>query len=67
MDADLKTLEEKIAQTVQLCQHLRAENNQLRQELAAAQDENKRMSDKIEGATSRLESLLQHIPEVAEE
>lgn len=67
MDAELKTLEEKIAQTVQLCQHLRAENNQLRQELAAAQDENKRMNEKISGATSRLESLLQHIPEVAEE
>lgn len=67
MDAELKTLEEKIAQTVQLCQHLRAENNQLRQELAAARDENKRMNDKITGATSRLETLLQQIPEVAEE
>jgi len=67
MDADLKTLEEKIVQTVQLCQRLRAENTHLRQELATVQDENKRMHDKIDGATSRLETLLQQIPEVAEE
>jgi cell division protein ZapB len=67
MDAELKTLEEKIVQTVQLCQRLRAENIHLRQELATVRDENKRMHDKIDGAASRLETLLQHIPEVAEE
>lgn len=67
MDAELKALEDKISQAVMLCQRLRAENSHLRQELAAAKDESKRMHAKIEAASSRLEDLLQHIPEADEE
>ncbi len=66
MEAELKALEEKIGQAVLLCQRLRAENGQLRQALASAQDENKRLAEKIEGAAGRLEALLEHIPEVSE-
>ena len=66
MEAELKALEEKIAQIAQLCQQLRTENTQLRQQLAAALNDNKRLSDKVADATDRLENLLQQIPEVAQ-
>ena len=62
MDAEIKALEEKIAQFIQLNQRLRAENLSLRQELASAQVENRRLSEKMELAKSRLESLLEKIP-----
>ena len=63
MDAELKSLEDKITQFVTLCQRLRADNQQLRQQLASAQNENKQLSDKIGAAKTRLETLLSHIPE----
>lgn len=63
MEQELKALEEKIAQFVQLSQQLRAENSQLRQQLASAQNENKHLAEKINGAKGRLESLLSLIPE----
>ncbi len=63
MEAELKALEEKVGQLVQLCQQLRSENQHLRQQLAASQNESKQFIDKIEGARSRLENLLQQIPE----
>jgi cell division protein ZapB len=63
MDAQLKSLEDKINQFVTLCQRLRADNQQLRQQLASAQNENKQLSDKIGAAKTRLETLLSHIPE----
>jgi cell division protein ZapB len=58
MDAQLKSLEDKVNQFVTLCQRLRADNQQLRQQLASAQ-----LSDKIGAAKTRLETLLSHIPE----
>jgi len=63
MDAELKSLEEKINQFVALCQRLRADNHQLRQQLASAQSENKQLLDKVGAAKVRLESLLTQIPE----
>lgn len=63
MEAELKSLEEKISQFVQLCRRLRSENIQLRQQLAGATSENKHLSEKISTATSRLETLLTQIPE----
>jgi cell division protein ZapB len=63
MDAQLKSLEDKVNQFVTLCQRLRADNQQLRQQLASAQSENKQLSDKIGAAKTRLETLLSHIPE----
>ena len=63
MDAELKSLEEKINQFVAVCQRLRAENHQLRQQLASAQNENKQLNDKIGDAKTRLETLLAQIPE----
>ena len=63
MDAEIRSLEEKINQFVALCQRLRADNHQLRQQLASAQSENKHLSDKVVDAKTRLETLLSQIPE----
>lgn len=63
MDAELKALDEKIQQLVELCQRLRAQNIELRQKLAASQNENKRLGEKIGAARARLEGLLEKIPE----
>lgn len=63
MDADLKSLEHKLNQFVELCQRLRADNQQLRQQLASAVSSNKQLTEKIGTATNRLESLLNQIPE----
>jgi predicted nucleic acid-binding Zn-ribbon protein len=63
IDAELAALEEKIRQTVDLCRQLREENRSLRQRLAAAEHERLALEQKIEGTHSRLEHLLQRIPE----
>lgn len=65
MEAELKSLESKLGQLVNLCQQLRAENHQLRQEVAAALSTNRRLEDKIGGASERLEALLQQLPKDA--
>jgi cell division protein ZapB len=62
MEAELDTLDEKISQLVQLCHRLRNDNNELRQHLAAAHNQNKQLMEKIESARHRLESLLSRIP-----
>jgi cell division protein ZapB len=63
MDADLKALEQKLNQFVELCQRLRADNQQLRQQLASAASSNQQLTEKIGTATNRLETLLNQIPE----
>ncbi len=65
MEAELKSLESKLQQLVSLCQQLRTENHQLRQDVASALNANRKLEDKIGGATLRLEALLQQIPEDA--
>lgn len=63
MEAELNSLEEKISQLVQLCHRLRNDNNELRQDLAAAQNQSKQLAEKIESARQRLETLLNRLPE----
>jgi len=63
MEADLKALEQKLTQFLELCQRLRVDNQQLRQQLASAMNDNKQLSEKIGTAASRLENLLNQIPE----
>jgi cell division protein ZapB len=63
MDADMKSLERKLTQFIELCQRLRTDNQQLRQQLATAMSDNKQLTDKIGTATNRLENLLNQIPE----
>jgi cell division protein ZapB len=63
MDAELKSLEQKLNQFVELCQHLRSDNHQLRQQLASALHQNRQLEEKIGSAAHRLENLLSQIPE----
>jgi len=63
MEAELRSLEEKIAQFVELCQRLRQDSHELRQRLATALNENRVLEEKISNATNRLENLLNQIPE----
>jgi cell division protein ZapB len=63
MDAEFDTLDGKIDQFLQLCQRLKNENRELRQQLVSAQGDVKRLEEKVEGAKTRLETLLHQIPE----
>jgi cell division protein ZapB len=63
MESELDSLEEKIDQFVRLCQQLRSENIQLRQQLAGATSENRHLTEKIGVAASRLEAILAQIPQ----
>jgi len=63
MEAGFKSLEDKIGQFVALCRRLRADNHQLRQELAQTQNENKQLNEKIVTARLRLETLAAKIPD----
>ena len=62
MDPELKSLESKLGQFVELCHRLRDDNQQLRQQLASAVDHSRRLEEKISSATTRLETLLRQIP-----
>jgi len=62
MDADLKALEEKVTRLIALCQSLREENVQLRQDLAQAQDDSRQLRDNMTQATARLEALIDRLP-----
>lgn len=63
MEAELKSLELKINQFVELCQRLRVDNHQLRQQLAAALSENRQLQSRMSEAAERLEQLLARMPE----
>ena len=63
MEAELDSLDTKLNQLVLLCHRLRKDNHELRQQLAAAQNESKQLTDKIESARARLENLLTRLPE----
>ena len=62
METEFTSLEAKVAQFVTLCERLRAENSELRRELAAARSDAKRLHEKIDGAKARLEGLLSRLP-----
>ena len=62
MDADLKSLENKLNELVEVCHRLREDNQHLRQQLASAVNQGKRLEEKVNAATTRLETLLAQIP-----
>lgn len=66
MHSELDTLDQKLTQLVQLTQRLRAENLQLRQDVAAALSQQRKSQDKIDEAAQRLEKLLSQLPEDAQ-
>ena len=63
MESEMDALEGKLAQLIQVSGKLRAENIQLRQELAHALSSNRQYGDKMESAKARLEKLLIALPE----
>jgi len=63
MDADLKSLEAKLTKLIELSQSLRAENTALRQELVQAQSESKKLKENVEVVSSRLEAIIERLPE----
>ena len=63
MEAEFSSLESKVAQFVALCERLRAENAELKRQLAVAQSDARRLHDRIDGAKERLEGLLNQLPE----
>ena len=63
MDEAFESLEAKVSQFVHMCERLRAENVELRRQLAAANNDAKRLNDKIDGARDKLENLLARLPE----
>jgi regulator of replication initiation timing len=62
MEEELKTLEDKLGQFVEINQRLRDDTQRLRQELASALHRNKQLEEKIDVASSRLEQIVQQIP-----
>jgi cell division protein ZapB len=60
---ELNALESKIAQVASLCSALRAENAQLKQQLATAENDKKNLSERMESARDRLEQLVLQLPE----
>jgi cell division protein ZapB len=61
---ELDTLERKLDATVSLCRDLRAQNNQLRQELINVEAEKRGLAERMEKARSRLERIAQQLPEI---
>ena len=62
VEQELKSLESKLGQFVELCHRLRDDNQELRQQLASAVDQSRRLEEKINTATARLETLLRQMP-----
>jgi len=62
VDSEFNTLEAKVAQFVSLCERLREENVVLRQQLASAENDSKRLNEKIDTAKAKLAQLLSRLP-----
>lgn len=63
MIAELDTLEAKIRLITEYCDTLRNDNVDLRQQLLTAQQELRQLNTRLEMASSRLQALLEKIPE----
>ncbi len=63
MDTELGTFEKKLMQLVETCQRLRSDNQRLRQELTESQNEVRKFQERLEGARTRLEKLVEQIPD----
>ena len=65
MDSDLAGLEQRLAKLLADYHHVRAENESLKRELARAQEQQKALAARMAAATTRLDTLLQQLPESA--
>ena len=62
MDADLKSLEEKLSGLISLCSDLRNENAQLRHDLNAVQSDTALLKANVAEASERIETLMESLP-----
>ncbi|HOI50750.1 hypothetical protein SDC9_209520 [bioreactor metagenome] len=65
MNSELEALETKIDQVVALVHQLRAENEVLKNQIAAAEAERLHLRSTMTAARERLEGLIEQIPEDA--
>jgi cell division protein ZapB len=63
MDADLKALEEKITQLVQLCKSLRENNLELGHSLAISQERERQLKARMHQAQIRIANIIDRLPE----
>jgi len=63
MDADLKSLEERVTKLIALCAQLRDENVELRQEVTRLHQESQSLKVNMTQASVQLERLLSALPE----
>ncbi len=59
----LDTLEAKLTQLLEHHQALRAENTRLRQEVVAAENANKILTDRLAEVRGRMENLFDKLPD----
>lgn len=62
VENDLVLLEQKISSLIAHTHALRAANEELRRELAAAQDKNRELEERMNAAGARLDSVLARMP-----
>jgi cell division protein ZapB len=60
---ELDMLERKIDEVTSLCRDLRAQNNQLRQELAIIEAEKRGLTERVEKAYGRIEEIVRQLSE----
>ena len=65
MDSEISVLEHKVAALLAEYHRLRAENESLQRELGRAQEQGRLLAARMEAASTRLDSLLQQLPESA--
>jgi hypothetical protein len=63
VDNDLSVLEQKLTTLIAHTRALRAANESLRKELAAAHERQRQLAARMEQATARVDALLARIPE----
>ena len=66
IDRDLAVLEQKLTTLIAHTRALRAANEALRRDLAAAHEQNRALASRVAAATERLDALLATIPAGAE-
>jgi chromosome segregation ATPase len=62
MESDLALLEQKLATLIAHTRALRAANESLRRDLAAAHERNREMNVKVQQAGARLDALISRMP-----
>jgi len=63
MQAELDALESKLAQMIERYQAMRGENLKLRQQVVSLENANKRLSERLDEARGRMESLFNRLPD----